>query len=550
MKTKITGIVVILLFSGATFGQTKDFIKSDGITSPLHQSNIGKITFMSAVIPIEQYTAADFLKTFEWKVPSDLNIRAFLGNSLTNYLHPLAPALTVEELTKKGNYQFSFFVDSILVYKENLSPGAGSPQNKNTKTILRVPFTSTTNEDSWGRFLWMRFMINGGEEALTRGTHLLRIEARPYVRTTEIKVGEVIAAGDLQMIVVKPAVDEKAVQIQSIASGSGWNVSTDDYNTTKIKELNFKIADKIFKDITSIVVIKDGKLLIEEYFNDAKRDALHDTRSVGKSFTSAMMGIAINNGYIKNEQQTLGTYYHLKQFENYTSKKDSVTLKSLLTMSSAFDGYDMDDNSPGNEEKMYPTSNWVKFTLDLPMDSTSIIGNNWMYFTAGVVVLGDVLNKAVPEGLEKYTHKMLMQPLGIKTYQWMYTPQKVVSTAGGLQMRSLDYAKFGQLYKNNGIWEGQQIIPADWVKKTFTKYLPIAGSEDEFYGYLFWNKTYKVNGKLQETFYSSGNGGNKIFVFKELPLVVVITSTAYNTPYGHSQVDKIMERYILPAVVK
>ena len=115
-------------------------------------------------------------------------------------------------------------------------------------------------------------------------------------------------------------------------------------------------------------------------------------------------------------------------------------------MSSAFNGSDAQSDSPGNEENMYPTDNWVKFALDLSMDSTKSNGQQWDYFTAGVILLGDILNKSVPEGLEKYADKKLFAPLNIKKYQWQYTPQKVANTAGGLQMTSLDYAKVGQLY--------------------------------------------------------------------------------------------------------
>lgn len=221
-------------------------------------------------------------------------------------------------------------------------------------------------------------------------------------------------------------------------------------------------------------------------------------------------------------------------------------------MSSIFDADDNDGSSPGNEENMYPTDNWVKFALDLRVDSTKTAGKQWHYFTSGVVVLGDVLNKSVPNGLERYTDEKLFKPLGITTYQWQYTPQHVPSTAGGLQMRSLDYAKFGQLYKNGGSWNNIQVIPESWVKQTFTRRLALPKDVvgEGFYGYLFWNKTYMVNNKPYETFYCSGNGGNKIFVFTDQPLVVIITATAYNAPYAHPQVDKMMQQYILPAVLK
>lgn len=172
----------------------------------------------------------------------------------------------------------------------------------------------------------------------------------------------------------------------------------------------------------------------------------------------------------------------------------------------------------------------------------------WHYFTAGVVVLGDIIDKHVPGGLEKYADQKLFRPLGISQYKWQYTPQKVANTAGGIQMNALDFAKFGQLYKNGGSWKGKQLIPKSWVQKSFTKQKSIPGRAGEFYGYLFWNRTYQVNGKFYETYYCAGNGGNKIFVFKDQPLVVVVTATAYGTPYGHAQVDKMMETYILPAI--
>ncbi|MBO9659198.1 MAG: serine hydrolase, partial [Chitinophagaceae bacterium] len=310
-----------------------------------------------------------------------------------------------------------------------------------------------------------------------------------------------------------------------------------------------KIALKRFTNITSITVIKDGQLLLEEYFNTATRNTLHDTRSVGKSFASTLMGMAISDGYIKDEGQTLDKFYDLKGFANYSIKKDSVTLKSLLTMSSGFDGSDQNQDSPGNEENMYPTDNWVKFALGLPMDGSKRNGAQWDYFTAGVVLLGDILHQKVPGGLEKYAAVRLFEPLGITDYKWQYTPQKVVNTAGGLGLRSLDLAKYGQLYKNNGSWHKKQLLSPVWINKSFSNYFPpdnnLAG-----YGYLFWKDIFEVNGKTYEAFGCSGNGGNKVYVFKDLPLVIVITATAYNKPYAHPQVKKMMNEYILPAVIK
>ena len=548
LKTCVFCAALVLLFSVSTRAQQADLFKTEGITSELHGANVGKITFMAKPIPIENYRETDFLKTYELKSTGDLNIRVFMGNSLTNYLHRLAPALAPEELLARGNYQFSFFVDNALVYTENLHVGAGLPEAKHTKTVLRAPLMSSTGEDSWGRFMWNRFLLNGGEERLTAGNHLLKIEIRPYLKTTELKIGELIAEGSLPLTVVKPKIDERQIAVRRVAPESGWKVSRAAFDREKIRELNRKIAENLYKEITSIVVIKNGGLLIEEYFNGASRASLHDTRSVGKSFASALMGIAVGEGFIRDENQTLRDFYDLKKFSNYSARKENVTLKSLLTMSSALNGNDDDESSPGNEENMYPTADWVKFALDLPMDDRREVGKTWNYFTAGVVILGDVIDKSVPGGLEKYADRKLFQPLGITRYEWQFTPQKVPSTAGGLRLSALDFAKFGQLYKNGGRWGASQIIPSDWVAKTFSKQIDLPYESGGAYGYLFWNTTFSAGGKSFEAFYATGNGGNKIFVFKDQPLVVVITATAYNRPYAHPQAAKIMEKYILPAV--
>jgi CubicO group peptidase (beta-lactamase class C family) len=215
-------------------------------------------------------------------------------------------------------------------------------------------------------------------------------------------------------------------------------------------------------------------------------------------------------------------------------------------MSSGFEGDDQNYNSPGNEENMYPTADWVKFALNLPFRESK--AGEWHYFTAGVVILGDILNKKVKGGLEAFADEKLFKPLNITKYKWQYTPQHVPKTAGGIQMNALDFAKYGQLYKNGGTWGGRQIISKEWVARSFTKQKQIPKRENEYYGYLFWNKTFKANDKSYEAFYCAGNGGNYILVFKDIPVVIVITATAYGQAYAHPQVNKMLSDYILPAI--
>ena len=548
----LAGLTLSLLLSVCALAQA-DLVTTEGITGPLHRANLGRIVFTAKSVPLESLEEKDFLTTVELRDKTDLSLRAFMSNSLTNYLHKLAPELTVDELVRQGNYQFAVYVDGALVYRENVNPYWMRAENKNKQTTLGLTLINAAEPESGsvGARLWGLFLMNGGDEALSSGTHRLKIELRPYAKKTDTKLGDLIASGEIQVVVpAKATIDERSSAVQAIRPNSGWRVSNAPYDRGQIEQLNRQIAENLYKQITSVVVIKDGGLLIEEYFNGANRNTLHNTRSATKSFTSTMMGIAINDGYVKSENQTLKNLYDLHNFANYSEKKESVTIKSLLTMSSAFDGNDDDQDSPGNEAKMYPTDDWVKFTLGLPMNATRGVGEKWVYFTAGVVLLGDIINKSVPEGLEKYADRKLFKPLGITKYEWQYTPQKVPNTAGGLQMSALDFAKYGQLYEQGGKWNGKQIIPRSWVEKTFTKQIIREPGGDEGYGYLFWNTTFDIGGKKHEAFFATGNGGSKIFVFRDQPLVIVITATAYGKWYMHSQVFSMMNRFILPAVLR
>ncbi|TDX01520.1 serine hydrolase domain-containing protein [Dinghuibacter silviterrae] len=547
----LTLLIVIQLWIPPLSAQSPgDLVKTQGIRYAIHKANIGRVIFTSRDIPLSALKPGDFLHHYVLTNKSNLFMTVFMGNSLTNCLHRLAPDWPADSLTRHGGYQFSLYIDHRLVYKSNIL-GAPYPQIKDTETTINKPLIDNDHEGTWwSQFFWGRFLIHGGDSALTEGSHLLRLEIRPYeLLPSGVKEGVLIAAGDLPVSVNrKPKIDLSGVHLTPLQPYDGFGISKDGYDTNKLKQLKGWVEAGVFKHISSIVVIKNGKLLIEEYFNGEDRNSLHDPRSAGKSFASAMTGIAIREGYLKGEDQTLQEFYDLHHYANYTPEKETVRLKDLLTMSSAFDGDDSDGDSPGNEENMYPTDNWVKFTLDLPVSVTRP-RDRWHYFTAGAMLMGDILNKSVQGGLEAYADLRLFSPLGIRDYQWPYTPQHVANTAGGIRLKALDFAKFGQLYKNNGVWNGQQIIPAEWVAKTFTKYKALPNRPDEYYGYLFWNKKYHVGDKAYETWYCAGNGGNKIFIFTDQPLVVVLMATAYGLPYAHVQEDRMMEEFILPAVL-
>ncbi len=548
MRKILLYIFILSWFENRSFAQ--NIVEPESKMTTLRQVNIGKIFFTDKRIPTESLTQEDFLKTYTLTNKSNLSFVAYFDNSLTNYKHKLAPQLSSDSLFKVGNYQFSLFIDSKLIYQSNLLPGAPQAKNQDTDTFLNRPFIDNINgQGSWSESFWNRFLRNGGDKTLTDGRHILKIEIRPYVKTDTVKVGEIMAWGELPIEVARhPKIDISKISLNEISPYNGLAVSNEQFDNQKIKELKGAIDEGIYKKINGIVVLKNGKILIEEYFNGENRNSLHNPRSVGKSFASTMTGIAIKEGFLKNENQTISDFYQLNQFQNYSSAKGNATIKDLLTMSSGFDGNDEDYSSVGNEENMYPTENWVKFALDLPYQDS--LKKNWHYFTAGVVLLGDILNQRVPNGLEKYAEQKLFGPLGISNYKWQYTPQNVPNTAGGIQMNALDFAKYGQLYKNGGLWNGVQVLPKNWVEKSFSKQKQIVGRDNEFYGYLFWNKTFKAENKNYEAFYCAGNGGNYILVFKNEPLVIVITASAYGQYYAHSQVAEMLSKYILPAVGK
>jgi CubicO group peptidase (beta-lactamase class C family) len=548
MKKTNLYIFTMLWFSHVSFAQ--NIVEPESGKSVIHQTNIGKIFFTDKRMVMESLTQEDFLKIYTLTNKSNLFFVAFFNNSLTNYKHLLTPDLSADSLFKVGNYQFSLLIDNKLVYQSNLMPGAPPVKNQNADTFLNRPLIDNINgQGSWSESFWNRFLRNGGDKVLTDGRHILKMEIRPYVKTETLKVGEIMAAGELPIDVARhPKIDISKIELNKVLPYEGLLVSNEKFDSHKIKELKGAIDEGIYKKINGIVVLKKGKILIEEYFNGENRNSLHDPRSVGKSFTSTITGVAIKDGFLRNENQPISDFYQLNQFQNFSTSKANATLKDLLTMSSGFDGNDEDDGSTGNEENMYPTDNWVKFALDLPYQDS--LKRKWHYFTAGVVILGDILNQTVPGGLEKYATQKLFKPLGITNYKWQYTPQNVPNTAGGIQMSALDFAKYGQLYKNFGTWNGKQILPKNWVEKSFSRQKQILGRENEFYGYLFWNKTFKTENKEYEAYYCAGNGGNYILVFKNEPLVIVITASAYGQYYAHPQVAEMLSKYILPAVVK
>lgn len=486
-----------------------------------------------------------------YNVGSDKDLYLLLSPeaSLQAELAKLAPALKAEELLAKGNYSFNFYVDGKKAYTENLGPGAILPQDKTTNRPLDIVLISSGRSGLWSINLWDRFMAKAGMSLLSAQPKVLEIGVSVYVEQNGTKYSSELVKAKIKVTRIPKKIDPLKMGPQHIAAESGFKLSKAKLNKELIVTLNTKIADQTYRMINGIVVLKKGELLLEQYYNGEKRETLHDPRSVSKSITATLTGMAIKEGFIASENQRLMEFYKLRNYANYNTKKDSVRIVDLLSMSAAFEGNDEVETSAGNEENMYPTADYTKFALDLPMDPARQNGQSWSYFTAGTNLVMDILDKSIPGGAEAFAHKRLFVPLGIDKLEWARTPQGKPFGGGGLRLRALDFAKYGQLYANDGVYNGKRLLEKSWVARSFSPLQILPPDRPGFYGLLFWNKAFVVAGKSYQVYYSSGNGGNKIYMFKDLPVVIVITASAYGKAFAHVQADEIVEKYLLPAIL-
>lgn len=322
-----------------------------------------------------------------------------------------------------------------------------------------------------------------------------------------------------------------------------------------LQEMDSVIRKGDFKNVTSVLIARHGKLIRESYF-DNEPNSLRNTRSLTKTVTGILLGIAIDKGLLSDVDANVLQFFSNKQpVQNPDPRKEKITVEDFLTMSSCLECDDNNSFSRGNEERMYLIEDWVRFTLDLPVKGfpawaakpkDSPYGRSFSYCTAGVVTLGGVLEQATQTTVQDFADKNLFTPLGIQQAEWQFSPLGLAMTGGGLSLQSRDLLKLGQFYLNGGTWNGNRIVSERWVK---TSIQPHAQIDDETnYGYLWWLRTFQSGTKKFAAYYMTGNGGNKAVVFPELDMVVVITATNYNVRGAHELTDRLLTDYILAAV--
>ncbi len=321
------------------------------------------------------------------------------------------------------------------------------------------------------------------------------------------------------------------------------NIAQSGLDEALLAELMQKLTNGTYTDVHSLLIMKDNKLVFEEYFYEHNKTKLHQLRSATKSFISALTGIAIDQGYINSTNEKVLSYFPEYTFQKDLEAKNKITLGHLLTNQSGLDCDTYNPKAYGNETEMGYTDDWIQYSLDLPMADSA--GGKGQYCSSNPIIMGRIIEKATKMSLPQFAKQTLFKDLGITKYNWRFKPDKSSSESFcQLSLASRDMLKFGAIYLNNGKWNGKQILPSDWVKKSWTKHTNIEGLD---YGYLWWTKYLDANGTRYYGKLAQGNGGQKIYIFEEQNLVVVTTAGHYNM---QSPINEIVAKYILPSFNK
>jgi CubicO group peptidase (beta-lactamase class C family) len=302
--------------------------------------------------------------------------------------------------------------------------------------------------------------------------------------------------------------------------------SEEGIDPARFELLKKHIHEGTFRKVDSIVVVKTGKILIEEYFNGFSRNTLHEIRSATKSIGSALMGIAIDQNHVSGIQEKLYSYFqNRKPFKNWDVRKNDITIEHVLNMTTGFDSNDMKNSSEGNETKLIEAPDLIQFMLDLPMINDP--GKQWAYSTGTAHLVGAIMEHASGLSVQEFARTFLFEPLHINRYRWN-TSGGIAHTGGGFWMLPLDMAKFGQLYLDEGNWKGQKIISKEWIDQSIknnfsvTKNLKDLGlgflterAGDLGHGFLWWKRTFHANSRPFSAIAAQGNGENYIFVFPD-----------------------------------
>ncbi|MBI9050248.1 MAG: serine hydrolase [Anaerolineaceae bacterium] len=330
-----------------------------------------------------------------------------------------------------------------------------------------------------------------------------------------------------------------------------------------------RIREGKYNEVHSLLIYKDDKLVLEEYFVGHRfqwdapyyhgrwvywaNNKPHEVMSVGKSFTSAVIGIAIEEGFIESVNQSIFDYLPQHQYLN-TDGKDAITIEHLLTMTAglAWAEWNTAYTDPNNSSfnLWINCDDQVACILEAPLVKDP--GTHFNYSAGCMILLGEIIKNASGMNIEEFAAVYLHEPLGINPPEISKFESGIVAADGNFALTPREMTKFGITYLNRGVWDGEQIIPAAWVDKSAIPYrnnvrikIPGTDAGRNGYAYTWWIKEYRHNGQKINLFYASGWGGQEIMIFPELNTIVVFTAGNYTTK---TTAFRILEKYILPAI--
>ncbi len=345
-------------------------------------------------------------------------------------------------------------------------------------------------------------------------------------------------------------------------TGDGWSaahLSEVGLKAEPLTELIDRIRDETYQNIHSVLIVKTGKLVFEEYFSgidrrgrqiDYDHDTLHELHSVTKSVNSLLIGIATDQGHIGSVDAKALDFF--PEYENPASDADKseISLRDLLVMRS---GLKWDEStypytdSRNDHSAMNESTDQVHFVLSRPLVGEP--GNQSQYNSGVSIVIGDILRKATGLHADDFAQKHLFEPLGITEYWWHRYPSGVVQTGGGLRLRPRDMAKIGQLFLNGGKWGEEQIVSNEWIydSKQYNRDWKADFPRSTGYGYQWWLTNQIESGKVVPIVSANGRGGQYIFIMPSLQMVTVFTG--WNDNRFQNIPKDLLERYVLRAAL-
>jgi len=308
-----------------------------------------------------------------------------------------------------------------------------------------------------------------------------------------------------------------------------------------------------FPKLHSLIVVKDSRIVVEEYFGEFDAKTKHYTASVTKSVGSMLVGIAMDQGLFPGIDDGALDMRLSELFPEYQEilaadpRKADIRFRHILTMSA---GFEWDEETyPYNDQR----NDWVR-VRDAPEPARLMLeqrvahnpGKVFNYSGGLSMLLAYLIERETEMGAAAFAKRYLFEPLGISDYEWRNLTGGLIDFPGGLSMRPRDMAKIGQLYLNGGRWNGEFIVSKDWVTESTREHIINVDSPN--YGFQWWCGKFYYRDRSVYLYMASGHGGQKIFVVPDFNLVVVITHQVFDNPAGEMHNTAIMSRYILPAL--